>query len=166
MYLWGTVLNCICLWGTVHEYTPEWTNRTHWLCSPLILYALWCQLVYTTTSCPEKPCLKKKYLFHVCGYTVTVFRHTRRGHWIPITHGCEPTCGCWELNSRPLEKQSVLLTYKLSLQPPSEGFCLFGFGLAFWVFLLFYFILFFIFSFLFFSFFFKRFIYLLYVSTL
>jgi hypothetical protein len=28
----------------------------------------------------------------------------------PITNGCEPPCGCWELNSRPLEEQSVLLT--------------------------------------------------------
>ena len=26
----------------------------------------------------------KIYLFHVCEYTVTVFRHTRRGHRIPL----------------------------------------------------------------------------------
>ena len=26
----------------------------------------------------------------------------------PITDGHEPSCGCWELNSRPLEEQSVL----------------------------------------------------------
>jgi len=25
-----------------------------------------------------------------------------------ITDGCEPPCGCWELNSGPLEKQPVL----------------------------------------------------------
>ena len=25
----------------------------------------------------------------------------------PITDGCNPPCGCWELNSRPLEEQSV-----------------------------------------------------------
>ena len=35
----------------------------------------------------------------------------------PITEGCEPPCGCWELNSRPLEEQSVLLTAEPSLQP-------------------------------------------------
>ena len=35
----------------------------------------------------------------------------------PITDGCEPPCGCWELNSGPLEKQLVLLTAKPSLQP-------------------------------------------------
>jgi hypothetical protein len=33
----------------------------------------------------------------------------------PITDGCEPPCGCWELNSGPLEEQSVLLTAEPSL---------------------------------------------------
>jgi hypothetical protein len=28
--------------------------------------------------------LKKKRLFYVCEYTVTVFRHTRRGHQISL----------------------------------------------------------------------------------
>jgi hypothetical protein len=27
-----------------------------------------------------------------------------------ITDGCEPPCGCWELNSGPLEEQTVFLT--------------------------------------------------------
>ncbi|CAO2605396.1 hypothetical protein LEMLEM_LOCUS12441, partial [Lemmus lemmus] len=27
-----------------------------------------------------------------------------------ITDGCEPPCGCWELNSGPSEKQAMLLT--------------------------------------------------------
>jgi hypothetical protein len=31
--------------------------------------------------------------------------------------GCEPPCGCWELNSGPPEDQSVLLTTEPSLQP-------------------------------------------------
>ena len=35
----------------------------------------------------------------------------------PIIDGCEPPCGCWVLNSGPLEKQSVLLTSEPSLQP-------------------------------------------------
>jgi hypothetical protein len=34
-----------------------------------------------------------------------------------ITDGCEPPCGCWELNSGPLEEQSMLLTAEPSLQP-------------------------------------------------
>jgi hypothetical protein len=39
-----------------------------------------------------------------------------------ITDGCEPPYGCWELNSRPLEEQSVLLTAEPSLQPRIEEF--------------------------------------------
>jgi len=35
----------------------------------------------------------------------------------PITDGCEPPCGCWELNSGPLEEQSGLSTAEPSLQP-------------------------------------------------
>jgi hypothetical protein len=34
-----------------------------------------------------------------------------------ITDGCEPSCSCWELNSGPLEEQSVLLTTEPSLHP-------------------------------------------------
>jgi hypothetical protein len=60
----------------------------------------------------------KIYLFHVWEYIVTVFRHTRRGHQFPITDGCEPPCVCWELNSGPLEEQSVLLTAEPSLSSP------------------------------------------------
>jgi hypothetical protein len=62
--------------------------------------------------------LNRFYLFIscVCEYTIAVSRHTRRGHLIPITDGCEPPCGCWELNSGPLEEQSVLLTTEQSLQ--------------------------------------------------
>jgi hypothetical protein len=35
----------------------------------------------------------------------------------PITDGCELVCGCWELNSEPLEEQSVFLTAEPSFQP-------------------------------------------------
>lgn len=28
----------------------------------------------------------------------------------PSIDGCELPCGCWELNSRPLEEQTVLIT--------------------------------------------------------
>jgi hypothetical protein len=35
-----------------------------------------------------------------------------------IMDGWEPPCGCWDLNSAPLEEQSVLLTTEPSLQPP------------------------------------------------
>ena len=36
-----------------------------------------------------------------------------------IADGCEPLCGYWELNSGPLEEQSVLLTAEPSIQPTS-----------------------------------------------
>ena len=35
----------------------------------------------------------------------------------PITDGCEPPCGWWDLNSEPLEEQSVLLTIEPSHRP-------------------------------------------------
>jgi hypothetical protein len=35
----------------------------------------------------------------------------------PTTDGCEPPCGCWELNSGSLKEQPVLLTTEPSLQP-------------------------------------------------
>jgi hypothetical protein len=33
----------------------------------------------------------------------------------PIIDGCEAPCGCWELNSGPLEKLSVVLTAEPSI---------------------------------------------------
>ena len=41
-----------------------------------------------------------------------------------ITDGCEPPCGCWELNSGPLEEQAMLLTTEPSLQPHVVRFIL------------------------------------------
>ena len=38
------------------------------------------------------------------------------GASVPITDGHEPPWGCWELNSGPLEEQSVLLTAEPSRQ--------------------------------------------------
>jgi hypothetical protein len=64
-------------------------------------------------------------LFILCEYTIAVFRHSRRGHRTPITDGCDPPCGCWEMNSGPLEVQSVLLTAEPSISPaPSRLFLL------------------------------------------
>ena len=62
----------------------------------------------------------------------------------PITDGCEPPCGCWELNLGPLEEQSVLLTTEPSLQALES--------ILFFSFLFFSFLF---FSFLFFSFLFS-----------
>jgi hypothetical protein len=48
------------------------------------------------------------YLFNICEYQ-------KRTSDL-ITDGCEPLCSHWELNSGPLEEQSVLLTTEPSLQ--------------------------------------------------
>jgi hypothetical protein len=54
----------------------------------------------------------KIYLFIMCKYTVAVFRPSRRGRESDlITDGCEPPCGCWDLNFGPLEEQSGALTH-------------------------------------------------------
>jgi hypothetical protein len=43
--------------------------------------------------------------------------------------GCEPPCGCWDLNSGPLKEQSVLLPAEPSHKPRAcplhalESFC-------------------------------------------
>ena len=35
-----------------------------------------------------------------------------------ITDGCKPPCGCWVLNSEPVEEQPLLLIYEPSLHSP------------------------------------------------
>jgi hypothetical protein len=57
------------------------------------------------------------YLFSICEHTVTVFRQHQKRAPDPITDGCEPPGGYWELNSGPLKEQPVLLTAEPSLQP-------------------------------------------------
>jgi hypothetical protein len=56
-------------------------------------------------------------LFHACGYTIAAFTHTRRRHQISLQMVVGHHVGCWELNSRLLEEQIVLLTAEPSLQP-------------------------------------------------
>jgi hypothetical protein len=71
-----------------------------------------------------------KDLFIINKHTLAVFRHIRRGRQIslqvimrhekrtsdPITDGCKPPCGCWDLNSGPSEEQSVPLPTEPSRQ--------------------------------------------------
>jgi hypothetical protein len=54
-------------------------------------------------------------------YTSCLQTHQKRAS-DPIADGCEPPCGCWELNSGPLEEQPVLLTTEPSLQLPEVFF--------------------------------------------
>jgi len=58
-----------------------------------------------------------KILFYcIWVYCSCLQTHQKRASDL-ITDGCEPPCGCWDLNSGPLEEQSVLLTTEPSLQP-------------------------------------------------
>jgi hypothetical protein len=62
--------------------------------------------------------LLKIYLFSLCiwAHCHSLQTHQKRESE-PTADGCEPPCGCWELNSGPPEEQSVLLTTEPSLQP-------------------------------------------------
>jgi hypothetical protein len=65
--------------------------------------------------------LLKIYLFiSCCEHSLCLQTHQKTASdLIVATMVCEPPCGCWELNSGPLEEQLVLLTTKPSLQPLS-----------------------------------------------
>jgi len=59
-----------------------------------------------------------KDLFIYSMYVSTLSLSDQKRASDPITDGCEPPCGCWELNSGPLQEQSVLLTTRSPIQPP------------------------------------------------
>ena len=60
-----------------------------------------------------------KYLFIYYVYNIlSVCMPAGQKRAPDLIDGCEPPCGCWELNSGPLEEQAVLLTTEPSLQPP------------------------------------------------
>jgi hypothetical protein len=82
-------------------------NVEMFICSP---FCLW-----------EMSFFKKDLFIIIKKYTVAIFRHTRKGRLL-ITGGCEPPCGCWDLNSEPSEEQSVLLPAESSHQPPFGKF--------------------------------------------
>jgi hypothetical protein len=52
----------------------------------------------------------KDLLIYFLYMSISLQTHHKRASDPIITDGCEPSCGCWELNSGPLEEQSVLLT--------------------------------------------------------
>jgi len=66
------------------------------------------------------PCQVPPYLFHLKKFMSIGVLTT----WMPVDHVCaeslglkfEPSFGCWELNSGPLEEQPMLLTAEPSLQ--------------------------------------------------
>lgn len=58
----------------------------------------------------------KIYLFVIYKYCCCLQTHQKRASDL-ITDGCESLCGSWDLNSGPLEEQSVLLTTEPFFQP-------------------------------------------------
>ena len=62
--------------------------------------------------------VQRNYLLILCVW-VHFFRHKKES--APITDGCELPCGCWDLNSGPLEERSLLLTAEPSLQPRNHS---------------------------------------------
>jgi hypothetical protein len=104
---------------TPHHSAP---GSSHVGATPVLLRPVWWELgdpLHCAVS--ASPLLSilffflKIYLFYVhCRCLQT---HQKMAS-DPITEGCEPPCGCWELNSGPLEEQLALLTVEPSLQPP------------------------------------------------
>jgi hypothetical protein len=91
------------------------------MCTCVICVYMQCTGRYPTQN-TEEPLAPDQYLDHnlfflkdlfimIYKYTVTVFRHTRRGSQILLRMVVSQ-------NSGPSEEQSVLLTAEPSLQPP------------------------------------------------
>ena len=55
---------------------------------------------------------------HVCVYVHCVLEEIIRSSGPGVTEDYELPCGCWELNSGPLQEQQVLLTTEPPFQPP------------------------------------------------
>jgi hypothetical protein len=53
----------------------------------------------------------KIYLFIICKYTFSCLQTLQKRASDLFTDGCEPPCGCWDLNSGPSEEQSGALTH-------------------------------------------------------
>ena len=51
------------------------------------------------------------YLFVICKYTVVCLQTLEKRASDFVMDGCEPPCGCWDLNTGPLEEQSGTLTH-------------------------------------------------------
>jgi hypothetical protein len=80
------------------EYCVNWPGRPTRACFPApVSLSLSLSLSFFLF-------IKFIYLFYVYEYTVAVFMHTRRGYQDDIADGCEPPCGCWDLNLGPLEE--------------------------------------------------------------
>jgi hypothetical protein len=64
----------------------------------------------------------KWFIYFIYVSTTSRSSETPEGTYDPTTHVCEPTWVRWELNSGPLQKQSVLLTDEAGLKRQREVF--------------------------------------------
>jgi hypothetical protein len=69
------------------------------------------QVLYPLNHLPDSSTGFKKIFLKIYLFILCIWVHCS------YTDGCEPSCGCWDLNSGPPEEQSVLLTSEPSLQP-------------------------------------------------
>jgi hypothetical protein len=67
---------------------------------------------------PSLATYKDLFIYYVYSVLYACMPVNQKRALDPVIDVCEPPCGCWELNSEPLEEQSVLLTAEPSLQPP------------------------------------------------
>jgi hypothetical protein len=81
-------------------------------------HLLWLHKTFKSENLKKK---KKRFILCVRVHCHCLQTHQKRVS-DPITDGCEPPRGCWELNSGLLEEESVLLTTEPSLQLHSENF--------------------------------------------
>ncbi len=70
--------------------------------------------------CPHRNCSRwqsfVRFIYLYVRQCSCLQTHEKRAS-VLITDGCEPPCGCWHLNSGPLEEHLVLLPTEPSLQP-------------------------------------------------
>ena len=74
----------------------------------------------------ERRLLKKKkrlveYVYSILSARMLAGQKRAPDCMVISLDACKSPCGCWELNSGPLEEQLVLLTSEPSLRPPREN---------------------------------------------
>jgi hypothetical protein len=84
---------------------PVWVWPGLWICYG---YVSWC------------PFFLRFIYYYALVHCSCLQMHQKRVSDL-IMGGCEPPCGCWDLNSGPSEEQSVLLSTEPSRQPMSGG---------------------------------------------
>jgi hypothetical protein len=71
-------------------------------------FGFFCFFSSSSYTLPWSWCFGFLFLFIICKYTVAVTHQKRESDL--VTDGCEPPCGCWDLNSGPSKEQSGAFT--------------------------------------------------------